>query len=248
MTHEEIQSREIAESYVRGFLSEPERAAFEDHCFACSECFEQTELLQKFVDGVRDAAETGVLPEPRELAAAWWLRPAFLSACTACLVLAALTGWNTLVDRPRLQAEAARQRREAEAGRRQVAELGRNLAEAQLAMARVPSPEPNLPLVMLDASRADAASAVALPAGASQLAVWIEPPSSVPGTAYRLEISAAGGQAVETLDGLLRNPYGALAASLPAAKLTPGIYRARLYAIKGTKRDLAGDYHFEVRR
>jgi hypothetical protein len=252
MTHEEIENREIAESYVRGLLSEEACAAFEDHYFACDECFEHVEMLEKFVDGVRDAAETGGLPKPREVtpvSTVWRLRPAFFLAYAASLVLAVLAGWSLLIERPRLKAEAARERLEAEAGRKRLAELGKDLAEAKLAMARVPESQSNLPLVMLDASRAGGATtAVALPAGSSQLAVWVEPPPAAPGTLYRLEIFAKGGETVETIDGLARNAYGALAASVPAARLTPGSYRARLYSTKGAKRDLAGEYQFEVRR
>src|SRR5882672_2720675 len=124
MTHEEIESREIAESYVRGHLDEEARAAFEDHYFACDECFQHVEMLQKFVDGVRDAVETGALPAAQKVSAAWWrLEPAFFVVCAASMVLAALAGWSLLIERPRLKAEAARESIEAETGRKRLAEL-----------------------------------------------------------------------------------------------------------------------------
>ena len=77
MTHEEIHTKEIAEAYVRGRLSDEERTAFEAHYFGCDECFEQVQALEKFVAGMKDAAESGVLPEVRHAAGANWLRPAF---------------------------------------------------------------------------------------------------------------------------------------------------------------------------
>jgi Putative zinc-finger len=237
MTHEDIQSREVAEAYVFRRLSEPERTAFEDHYFSCRECFEQVETLQKFADGVRDAAESGVLPAVREVTPPpSWFRPAFLLACAASLFLAILAGWASLIERPRLAAEAARQRQEADAGRQRVAELERAMAQPKSA----PSIS-NLPLIMLVASRADAGTAVTVPAAAGQLALWVEPPPSAASTQYRLEISS-GGKVIETLDGLVRNSYGALAVSVPA--LTPGSYQTRLYA----KSNLVGEYRFEVRR
>ena len=50
---------------------------------------------------------------------------------------------------------------------------------------------------------------------------------------YTLELIGAYGEAVETVAGLTRNSYGALAASAPAAKLVAGDYRARLSGLRG---------------
>jgi anti-sigma factor RsiW len=244
MTHEEIRSREIPEAYVRGRLSESERAAFEDHYFGCDECFEQVEALQKFIDGVREAADRGALGPAPEAAGGTWFRTAFFVACAASLALAVLAGWSTLFLRPRLEAEAARSRLEADAGQKRLAQLEDTLASLKRSLALA---QPNLPLVMLQASRAAGDEPVAVPASAGQLAFWVEPPPSPPAASYRLEISDNRGQSVETIDGLTRNSHGALMASVPAAKLTPGSYRARLYS-SGARPVLVGDYRFSVRR
>lgn len=242
MTHPEIHSREIAEAYARGQLSEPERAAFEDHYFACDQCFEEVETLQKFVEGVRTAAEQGTLPAvqeaPDQEMTPRFFRFGFFVACGATLLLAVAIGWILLIERPRLEAELARLRF-AQAEPKQIAVISTPPGLAS---------QPNQPLVMLEASRADTASSVAIPATAQQLVIWVEPPPAPSGVTWRLEILTQAGAAVESVNGLVRNSYRALTASVPAAPLTPGSYRARLLVNKGDKLELVGDYRFEVRK
>jgi hypothetical protein len=153
-----------------------------------------------------------------------------------------------LVERPRLATLADSERANAEGARKRLAEVEQELNGRLIASNRVPSSEANLPLVMLEASRADRAGAVALPAGANRLAVWVEPPPAPAATKYRLEILREGGAAVESIDGLVRNSYGALAASLPASSLQGATYRARLYLSAGAKPGLVGEYRFTIQR
>lgn len=67
MTHQEIEQREIIERYVRDQLAPEEQRAFQEHFFTCDACFEQVQMTERFIAGVRYAAETGLLgPELAE--------------------------------------------------------------------------------------------------------------------------------------------------------------------------------------
>ena len=61
MTHQEIEHQDIIERYVRNDLSATDRGAFQEHFFACDECFEQVQTTERFIAGVNHAAATGVL-------------------------------------------------------------------------------------------------------------------------------------------------------------------------------------------
>jgi len=250
MTHDEIQRREIPEQYVRGRLSEAERAAFEDHYFACDECFAETEALQKFVDGVHDAAAIGSLQEVEESYIAGWFRPAFFIACAASLFLAVAVGWILFVERPRYEQTIAQQRQDAEAARKRLDEIEKERNENKIAIAKIPvrTGDPNLPLVMLESSRAGGAHSVTLPVGSDRLALWIELPPNEKASAYRLTLVDTADANLQTIEGLKRNSYGAIAAAVPADALRPGTYRVRLYSVEHSALVLAGEYRLEIRR
>ncbi len=125
MNHHEIEQQEIIERYVRHQLNPAERSAFQEHYFACDQCFEQTQSTARLIAGVQHAARTGVLaPGTREVAQvtpwwAGWFSPAFALAATACLVLAMALGWIVFQRIPRLQAELAQERQARAAAERQ---------------------------------------------------------------------------------------------------------------------------------
>jgi Putative zinc-finger len=243
VTHQDIERRDIVESYLRGRLPDDDRQAFEEHFFACDECFAMLKAAEKFAGFVRQAAESGALPAAQEESRVWpagWLRPAFAFSAAAVLILSGLTGWLALVEMPRLRRESASQSRLVEQQRQHGAAL-----EKQLAMNRPPAGEANLPLLMLEASRASTSNTVTVPAGASHLVLWIEIGPGARSESFRLEIRTLAGQPVETLEGLVRNGYGALAASLPAERVQPGTYKARLFGMNGR---LLAEYPIVVRR
>src|ERR1044071_8471195 len=96
MTHREIQDGEIIERYVRHQLAPDERRLFQEHIFACEECFEQVQMTSRFIAGVRQASRSGGLAEGVAEPAAWWarlFRPAFGLALAAVLVLIIALGW-----------------------------------------------------------------------------------------------------------------------------------------------------------
>lgn len=99
MTHQEIQQQEIIERYVRHRLAPAERRAFQEHYFACAECFEQVQLTARFVTAVRQAARQGLFNDALVAAAApraWWaslFTPVLGFAAATALLLALGFGW-----------------------------------------------------------------------------------------------------------------------------------------------------------
>ena len=61
MNQHELEQQETIERYVRHRLASDEQRAFQEHFFACDECFEQVQTTARFVAGVREASRSGVL-------------------------------------------------------------------------------------------------------------------------------------------------------------------------------------------
>jgi hypothetical protein len=246
MMHQQIEDEEVIERYVRNLLAPTEREAFEQHFFSCQDCFDRLQTTERFVAGMRDAARRGTLGDnvrrltpARHVASRWF--PAFgLSAC-AVLILAFLAGWQYFVQLPRLRQELSRTTAEARAQ-----EQAHSAAEQQLA--RAAPPEINVPLVILQTTRDLQATSneVMIPPGASHLVLWIEVP---PGSAklFHLQVDTMNGHAVETVDNLQRNPYGALAVSFPAEALQSGEYRIKL-SRQEPPGSLLGEYRLKIRK
>lgn len=119
--------------------------------------------------------------------------------------------------------------------------------ESDLAAARrVPPPvllaQANLPVLQLEASRAGEAPVVTLP-DSGQVALWLDAPPPGAGP-FVLEVTGPQEKLVETFTGLTPNALDALTAALPAGKLPPGTYIARLKRADGT---LAAEYRFQTR-
>lgn len=262
MTHEEVGEREIVEKYVRDELSAEDRRAFQEHFFGCDACFDEVQTLERFAGGVRDAAERGVIGGelgggvPPRLAPRW-LWSAFGLASAATIVLAVFAGWLALDQVPALRraVKEERQIRErAEAQARAAASAARAVRDSR---PQVPGNiQGNIPLIVMQATRdvAAPANAVALPADAAQIVLWVE--TEAPGPTFRLEVRTADrpfdqlrtGRLVHVIDGLRKNTYGALTVSLPASGLASGTYLVRLYSTRDSQSQAAGEYTLEIQR
>lgn len=244
MLHAQIESEEVIERYVRNQLSLEERNAFEEHFFTCDECFEKLEATERFVAGVRDAAEHGRIDEEPETRrpgmAGGWLRWAFAACACAAVAIGALSGWMFFSRIPGLN-------RELDEARLQLQSQRQTLAKLQQGAGPTYAAEANVPLVILQGSRGQEESRADLPAGARQLVVWIEIGPTRYRT-YRLEIFSPSNQSVATLDNLKPGPYGALAASLPAAQLPAGEFRVRLMGQDPPPASLVGEYRLQIRQ
>jgi len=223
-THNEAKTRELAEAYVCGRLSPADSDAFEEHFFACAECWDDVQALQKFRDGVSDAARTGQLAAAPPVTHWKW------AFAVAAVALAGFASWTMLVQIPRLEMQLA--------AARNVPVVSPMRVEAPVVLAQA-----NLPLLMLEASRADTATALSVPAAAKQIAIWIDVPRGM--GPFVLLIKDKEGRTVETLSGLTPNSHGALTAAVPMEKLAAGGYTARLMGGEGA---LAGEYKFEIKR
>ncbi len=251
MTHDDIQRQDTVDAYVTGRLSEADRRAFEEHCFACDECFAHLQEVQRFSDAVRDAAQSGALPALGAGGSSpefsWgWMRPAFYLACAATVTLAAALTWLLAVERPRMQLQAAQQKRLADQARQELAMAN---APPRAPSAEATAQSAPLLLVMLEASRASTAAVLQVPRGHTQVALWVEPPPAPVNSIYRMEIERGAGKASEFIGGLLRNSYGALAVTVPLERLPSGATRVRLFLERaGGTPELVGEYRLDLRR
>lgn len=242
MTHTEIEKAEIIERYVRNQLAPPERQAFEEHFFGCDQCFEKLQAAERFTAGMRDAAERALLPvqsgaQARTLG---WFAWAFAATACMALILAGLAGWAYFEQLPRLRGEL----------RQVAAQLNTEKQSKVRTEQAVPieQAEANVPLVMLQASRAtEEAAIVTLKPDDQQVVLWIEPgPSHF--RDFRLDIFSADKKLITSVNHLALGRYGALAASLPTKQLPAGDFRLTLTGQDPPPPALAGEYHLEIRR
>ena len=275
MAHTEIEQQEIIERYVRDDLAPDERRAFQEHFFTCDECFERVQMTERFIAGVRHAAEAGIIspdtsarPQSKKQV---WMRPAFALMTAASAALAVAVAWLLLAQVPQLRGELARERQlreQAERDRQQELESVQEQLQAERsererlenqareqaqnktegALAQVTRPQANVPLVMLEATRAGEPASLTVPASAKSVVLWIEVEPGARFESFRLEMFAANGQLVQRVDGLRRNAYGALAASLPAAQFQPEKYKAKLYGVSRQQVELIGEYSLQIRK
>lgn len=122
MNHQELEKKETIERYVRHELPPDERLAFQEHYFACDECFEQVQTTARFVAGVRDAARTGVLtanrPErSRSFAGLFdfgpllqWATPALAVSLLVAVTLIGWWAWSLRRENQQLAQQTSNQR------------------------------------------------------------------------------------------------------------------------------------------
>ncbi len=247
MMHQQIEDQEIIERYARNQLAPEERRAFEEHFFSCEECFEKLQATERFIAGVRDASARGML-DSRIVGTAstrMWracMLPTLAASSCAAVAFAALTGWLFFFQLPRIRQQLNQSSAEVRVQQETLAALQRQIASAVQV-------EANVPLVMLQATRDVEASTndVVVPADAQHVLLWVE----VPAGRFRdfsLQVDTADNRAVEKLEKLRRNSYGALAVSLPTQVLQPGEYRIRLTGQEPSPASLLGEYRVRIRR
>lgn len=143
MNQHELEQQETVERYVRHGLAADERRAFQEHFFACDECFEQVQTTARFVAGVREASRAGVLtaeragrprPTSRLLPAflkqgwlAQWARPAAAASLLVALALVSLWALSLRRQNQRLAEQTAGQKDEQTAEQGRAAERLRDL-------------------------------------------------------------------------------------------------------------------------
>lgn len=135
MDHQQIEQSGIVERYVQRQLAPDERLAFQEHYFACDECFEQVQSMARFVAGVQNASRTGLLSAKEERAgsSSWFGRfnPVFALSVALSLLLAAVALWLWLWKVPAYQQELVRERQTREESERNLATARSQADEAQ---------------------------------------------------------------------------------------------------------------------
>lgn len=225
-THQQVWEATI-ERYIRRELGEEEIRSFEEHLLECKECFEELQVQERFVAGVRHSARTGQLTGPAVHDRWRWLVPS-LAAALAAVLLVAVAWIGTM----RSSLRASVQARES---------LTRQLAKAHA----TPAPSAtlvagNLSIAVLSANRATGGESVlSVPAGAHEVALWMDVERGGRYRTFSVAVRSQAGQEVETLRGLTRNSEGAVAVVLPAVKLPPGRYSVGLSGEAPSSRLLA---------
>lgn len=243
MMHSRIKQEEIVERYARKQLTPEEQQAFEEHFFGCEECFQKLHEMERFLAGMRDAGERGLLKEKAQPAAAGrsrWLLPA-LAAATCAALFGAASGWMYLHKIPQLRGELEQTTKQLNMEKQEREALEQKAAAFETA-------EANVPLVMLQTSRAgEGPATVALPKEARHLVLWIEiGPSRY--REFQLQVFSQQGQLVTSLEHLRPGPYGALAASVPTEQLPKGECRIKLTGQDPAPAAPAGEYLLRINR
>ena len=170
MEHREAVERGLAERYVLGDLSDPEREAFEEHFFDCPECAREVRLCAEVLANVR------ALVRERESGPRGWMvrvlhSPALArAAIAASVVLLALTFYLGRVRLPALE--------------RQLAELR--------------APQPYAAYFVRPVVRGEEQK-LTLPAGARFLGLAADLPPGAAYSAYHCELRDDGGRTVASV-------------------------------------------------
>jgi len=261
MNHQQIQNQDIIERFVRHQLPAEERRAFEEHYFACDECFEQVQATAQFIAAVRDAARRGVLAENAAAAEPWWkawLKPALIFAAAAAAVLAVALGYVFFRQNTAPREEVARENRPAP---KQTENGKPTPTPVDVAINHPPrTPEPTnpaqakapivLPAVLLDSARdaRSGGSQLNLPAGAASAKLLVEVEPGTRFDSFQLQLFDAEKHPVTGFNGIKANSQGVLAVTVPAALLPNGKFLVKLYGAKGSERTPVGEYDLTVRR
>lgn len=257
MTHPEIQEREIIERYVRHQLPPDERRAFEEHYFACDQCFELVQTTAQFIAAVRHSAKRGALAERAAVEPGWkgWFKPALIFASA---VLALTLGYVLFHQTPAPREEVARENQSGpkENGIGKPAPTPEDVAISH--PPRPPAPIPSsriktptvLPTVLLDATRdgQSGGNQLTLPANAASARFLIEVEPGAGFDSFQLQLFKAGNRPVTTFNAIKASAQGVLAVTVSAALLPNGKFLVKLYGDKGGERELVGDYELTVRR
>jgi len=276
MTHDEVEQQELVERYVRKRLSPEDRGAFQEHFFACDSCFDQIQTMERFIASVQHAAETGILVarpedtrvttrEPARWLGSAWIRPLFAVTAAVAVVLLFWAGWLALYRLPHLRAEMASERtaRE-EIDKQREQEMNRALEQLESEKAErvrievelnkrqqvvASLVQPNVPLVMLEGTRdSQPTNVLDLPGSTGNFVLWLEAEPEGRFRNFRLQIFTADKKLVQTVAGLRRNAYGAVAVSLPAGAFQTGKYLVGLYGVGARDSELVGEYTVQIRK
>lgn len=256
MTHQEIENQEIIERYVRHKLPAAERRAFEEHYFACDECFEQVQATAQFIAAVRHSSKRGVLVESAVAESGWkaLFKPSFIFAVAAAAALAIALGYVFSQPASSQREDVAREQEQ----KTKETEIGKPTpTPADVAINRPPpTPAPinpaqaKAPVVLLGAERdsRSGGNQLTLPANAASAKLLIEVEPGTRFDSFQLQLLDAAKRSVKTFSGIKASSQGLVTVNVPAELLPNGKFLVKLYGAKGGERELVGEYDLTVRR
>jgi hypothetical protein len=265
MTHQEAQAGEIIERYARHQLAPAERRAFQEHYFACAECFEQAQTTARFIAGVRQAARQGLLDATA--AQPWWaalFRPALGFAVVTALLLAAGFGWLLLKQNPASPPQLAIEQSPTPTPQPATSPASvtspmpaerpklQNQPDllAQNRPSQTPAAAPGKPPDVFLASERDGGGGnqLTLPANAASavLRIEVEPGSAF--TGFQFQVFDGARRLVTTANSGKASARGAVSARLPASLLQNGKYVVKCYGLRDGQRELVGEYRLQVQK
>lgn len=265
MTHQEIQEGEIIERYVRRQLPPEERRAFQEHYFACEECFEQVQTTARFITAVRQASRKGLLAESAAKPVAWWaslFTPALGFAAATALLLVVIFGWLMFRQPASPHQELAREQQPSPSP----GQTSTPLQTAAQNASPTPAPDRNerpklqdqhdllaenrLPTVLLESARDASASSnqLTLPVNASNaiLRIEVEPGSSF--ASFQFQVFDSARHLITTATSGKASARGAVAVRVPTGALQDGKYLVKCYGVRDGQRELIGEYDLRVRK
>jgi hypothetical protein len=238
MDHDLSLKTKAAERYLLGELPPEEREAFEEHYFECVECAEEVRIGQEFAANAaavfREQSSPVATTARKQERTNWfsWFRLMMLAEAAACLVLAALVGYQNTVVIPGLRALATSRFAKGHSLISSPGSAGPELlASALLAPSSRGNPRP-----------------VSIPAGARffHLALDLGPAPSFP--KYACDLRSSSGASLWNVPLPTLDPDAGIHLLVPAKAFPPGSYDAVLLGIgKGETREL-DHYYFDVRR
>ncbi len=153
---------------------------------------------------------------------------------------------QTAIEKERQQAAQEKAAREKLEG-----QIARHQSPAPVTSPARSNPETtaNVPVVILESTReAKSGTNFKLSENARALTLWVEVETGHRFDSYQMQIFAASGRALKTINGLKANSYGALAASVSTQQLPPGKYVVKLFGLKNQQPELVGDYDLTLRK
>lgn len=263
MTHQEIQEGELIERYVRHQLAPAERRAFQEHFFACEECFEQVQTTARFIAAVRQAVRQGHLAESAE-PVSWWaglFSPALGFAAAAALLLALVFGWLIFKQPATPRQEVAHEQPSPSPEQNTAQQTSPTAAPVKNEHPQPPKlpkledqrdllAQNRAPSVLLESARDSSASGnqLTLPANATSaiLRIEIEPGSAF--TGFQFQVFDSARRLVTTATSGKASARGSVAVRVSTGALQEGKYLVRCYGVRDGQRELVGEYDLRVRK
>lgn len=254
MNHQEIEQQEIIERYVRHKLPPDERRAFEEHFFACDECFEQVQSTAQFIAAVRHSSQRGILakwPVESAVAESWWkawFKPALILTAAA---LAVAVGYVFFAKQPAPREETAQSSTarptETNSPSQTPQDVAVNTPPRTSETAR--PTQAKTPTVLLDSARdARGGNQLLLPADAANAKFLVEVEPGTRFDSFQLLVFDAAKLPVTNINGIKATSQGVVTATVSARLLPNGKFLVKLYGVKSGVRELVGEYDLTVRR